>query len=138
MRNVFAVLFAAIMPVLVALPAGAQLVGTPGNAPLTPDGPRRGLGPPSITDNVPDLRLRSDGGGIPGAGPLFVPGGTDRPAQFRSQWQGDAAPSRYRASALGQRCQTARRICVLGRAAPVEAGCSCRTGSGRVRGRVVP
>lgn len=44
-------------------------IGTPGNAPMTPGGPRQGLGPPSITDHVPDMRLRAPGNGIPGAGP---------------------------------------------------------------------
>lgn len=62
-------LLATLMGALVlAAPAGAQ-IGTPGVGPLTPDGPRRGLGPPSVTDSVPDLRLRAPGNGIPGAGP---------------------------------------------------------------------
>lgn len=64
-RHWFAIILS--LPIL-ASPAGAQ-IGTPGNAPLTPDGPRRGLGPPSIGDSVPDLRLRAPGNGIPGAGP---------------------------------------------------------------------
>ena len=75
-----------VLTLLQALPALAQ-IGTPGNAPLTPDGPRRGLGPPSITDHVPDIRLRSEGNGIPGAGPPIVPGRrVDGPAEcWRSE-----------------------------------------------------
>lgn len=60
---------------LLAGPASAQSVGTPGTGPLTPGGPRQGLGPPSLSDSVPDLRLHSDGGGIPGAGAPINGGG---------------------------------------------------------------
>lgn len=127
---------------LLASLAAAQFGGTPGNAPLTPDGPRRGLGPPSITDHVPDLRLHSDQGGIPGAGP---------PIDGRSGW-GQAPPpgraglgfglgpvDRRTARAPGLSCRTPRRICALTSPAPIGTGCSCRLRAGRrALGSVVP
>src|SRR6476661_4397852 len=54
-------------------------IGTPGNGPLYPGGPRQGLGPPSITDAVPDMRLRAPGNGIPGAGPPMSTIGREPP-----------------------------------------------------------
>ena len=118
--------------VLLGSPAGAQ-VGTPGNAPLTPDGPRRGLGPPSISDNVPDLPLRSDGGGIPGAGPPIIGGGA---GVMRGSGYG-AADRRVDRNA-GRFCETPRRSCPITSPARIETACSCRLPNGaRVRGRVV-
>lgn len=120
---------------LVASSAGAQMVGTPGNAPLTPGGPRQGLGPPSITDSVPDLRLRSDGGGIPGAGPPVDYGAGQR-IYGRPQARGDFGRDRY--ATTGRHCRTPQRACVLTQAAPLESGCSCRSsGGGRAQGYVV-
>lgn len=121
---------------LFASSADAQFGGTPGNGPLTPGGPRQGLGPPSITDNVPDLRLRSDGGGIPGAGPPVDYGAGQR-AYGRPQARGELGRERYATS--GRHCRTPERVCVLAAAAPFESGCSCRTpGRGRAEGYVVP
>lgn len=121
---------------LVALSAGAQIVGTPGNGPLTPGGARQGLGPPSITDSVPDLRLRSDGGGIPGAGPP-VGYGARQPVYGRPQGRSELGVGTY--ATTGRRCQTPERVCRLAKAAPLEAGCSCRrAGRGRSDGYVVP
>ncbi len=121
---------------LFASSADAQFGGTPGNGPLTPGGPRQGLGPPSITDNVPDLRLRSDGGGIPGAGPP-VDYGVGQRAYGRAPTPGEARRGTY--ATIGWHCQTPRRVCVLTNAAPLEAGCSCLTpGKIRTRGYVVP
>ena len=66
---------AALLAALMPLPASAQFDATPGNGPLYPGGPRQGLGPPSIFDNQPDIRLHAPGaGGIPGAGrPVVFP-----------------------------------------------------------------
>ena len=123
------------------LPAAAQ-IGTPGNAPLAPGGPRQGLGPPSITDHVPDIRLRSDGGGIPGAGPPIDYGArpTSPPASA-----GPLYVPRYGVierrppRATGRHCETPRRSCALPRRAAVGAACTCRLpGKSRVRGYVVP
>lgn len=121
---------------LVPASAGAQIVGTPGNGPLTPGGPRQGLGPPSITDSVPDLRLRSDGGGIPGAGPP-VGYGAGQPVYGRPQARSERGAGPY--ATTGRRCRTPERVCRLAKAAPLEAGCSCRIPSrGRGEGYVVP
>lgn len=131
-----AALAAACIPLL-ALPAGAQDIGTPGNAPLFPGGPRRGLGPPSITDSVPDIRLHSSGNGIPGAGPPIDYGAGRSPGLGRPQSLGGFGEGRDYAGRLGKRCQTPRRICVLVEAAPLETGCSCRMpNGGRARGHV--
>jgi hypothetical protein len=138
MRLGSALALSLMMALLSALPANAQLVGTPGNGPLTPDGPRRGLGPPSITDNVPDLRLHSDGGGIPGAGPPIDYGRRDIGPYGRSQSLGYFGAETNQARRLGRRCQSERRVCVLASPAPVGTGCSCRLPtSGRARGQVV-
>lgn len=107
----------------------AQGVGTPGTGPLVPGGPRQGLGPPSLSDSVPDLRLRSSGGGIPGAGPPIDYG---RPPS--SGASGDGLESRPRVQAVGRFCETPRTTCRLGRTALLGQPCSCR---GRGRGVVV-
>ncbi len=107
----------------------AQGVGTPGTGPLVPGGPRQGLGPPSLSDSVPDLRLRSSGGGIPGAGPPIDYG---RPPS--SGTSGDGLGSRPRVQAVGRFCETPRTTCRLGRTALLGQPCSCR---GRGRGVVV-
>lgn len=121
---------------LQALPAQAQ-IGTPGNAPLYPGGPRQGLGPPSITDSVPDIRLRSDGNGIPGAGPPIDYGAGTRGSQpFGASGLG-ARPA-YREPRQRQRhsryCATPERTCTLSAARPRGADCTCR-GRGAVRSR---
>ena len=127
-----------LMALFAAFPATAQIVGTPGNGPLAPDGPRRGLGPPSITDNVPDLRLHSDGGGIPGAGPPIDYGRRDTGSYRRPQSLGSFGAETNQVARLGRRCQSERRVCVLARPAPVATGCSCRVATGgRARGLVV-
>lgn len=133
------------MPALAALllvnPALAQ-IGTPGNAPLIPGGPSQGLGPPSIFDNQPDIRLHAPGaGGIPGAGPPVDYGGTPRGAP-RSQNPihmprygavDDASPR----GALVAYCRTPRRACAAPSRARAGAACFCRLPSGaRQRGRV--
>ncbi|HEV2556293.1 MAG TPA: hypothetical protein VGV17_21285 [Bosea sp. (in: a-proteobacteria)] len=107
----------------------AQGVGTPGSGPLVPGGPRQGLGPPSLSDSVPDLRLRAPGGGIPGAGPPIDYG---RPPS--SGASGYGLGSRPRAQAVGRFCETPRTTCRLGRTALLGQPCSCR---GRGRGVVV-
>jgi hypothetical protein len=107
----------------------AQGVGTPGTGPLVPGGPRQGLGPPSLSDSVPDLRLRAPGGGIPGAGPPIDYG---RPPS--SGASGYGLGSRPRAQAVGRFCETPRTTCRLGRTALLGQPCSCR---GRGRGVVV-
>jgi hypothetical protein len=109
--------------------APAQGVGTPGTGPLVPGGPRQGLGPPSLSDSVPDLRLRATGGGIPGAGPPIDYG---RPPS--SGASGYGLGSRPRAQAVGRFCETPRTTCRLGRTALLGQPCSCR---GRGRGVVV-
>ena len=107
----------------------AQGVGTPGTGPLVPGGPRQGLGPPSLSDSVPDLRLRAPGGGIPGAG---------RPVDYgrppSSGASGYGLGSRPRAQAVGRSCETPRTTCRLGRTALLGQPCSCR---GRGRGVIV-
>ena len=126
---------------LLAQPALAQ-IGTPGNAPLTPGGPRQGLGPPSIFDHTPDIRLHAPGaGGIPGAGPPVDYGGTPRGAP-RSQNPitmprygavDDPSPRR----AIVAYCRTPRRVCAAPSRARAGAVCSCRSPNGtRLRGRV--
>ncbi|MGQ3283282.1 hypothetical protein [Bosea sp. (in: a-proteobacteria)] len=102
-----------------------QGVGTPGSGPLVPGGPRQGLGPPSLSDSVPDLRLRSSGGGIPGAGPPIDYG---RPPS--SGASGYGLERRPRVQAVGRFCETPRTTCRLGRTALLGQPCSCR-GSGR-------
>lgn len=106
-----------------------QGVGTPGTGPLVPGGPRQGLGPPSLSDSVPDLRLRAPGGGIPGAGPPIDYG---RPPS--SGASGYGLGSRPHAQAVGRFCETPRTTCRLGRTALLGQPCSCR---GRGRGVVV-
>ncbi len=107
----------------------AQGVGTPGSGPLVPGGPRQGLGPPSLNDSVPDLRLRAPGGGIPGAGPPVDDG---RPPS--SGASGSGFGSRPRVQTVGRFCETPRTTCRLGRTALLGQPCSCR---GRGRGVVV-
>lgn len=117
--------------VLFSLPAVAQ-VGIPGSGPLTPDGPRRGLGPPSLSDNVPDLRLQQPGiggGGVHSPGPIYQGGGYQAsPSRAFSQ-----QPRRR----TGKRCETPRRVCSLARSAYLGSDCSCRSSKGRVRGSVI-
>lgn len=139
MKPSLALLLSLMAALFAALPADAQLVGTPGNGPLTPDGPRRGLGPPSISDNVPDLRLRSDGGGIPGAGPPVDHGRRDIGAYGRPRSLGSFGIGTSQSPQLGRRCRSERRVCVLVSPAPAGTGCSCRLPTGgRGRGQVVP
>ena len=133
------------MPALAALllshPALAQ-IGTPGNAPLTPGGPSQGLGPPSIFDNQPDIRLHAPGaGGIPGAGPPVDYGGTPRGAPRSSnpiimpRYGAASDPSLRRA--IVAYCRTPRRACAAPSRARAGAVCFCRLPSGgRQRGRV--
>ncbi len=118
-------LFALLGPSL----AWGQGVGTPGTGPLVPGGPRQGLGPPSLSDSVPDLRLRSDGGGIPGAGPPIDDG---RPPSSGVSGYGLGSPPRVQA--VGRFCETPRTTCRLGRTALLGQPCSCR---GRGLGVVV-
>lgn len=129
-----------VWALLLAAPAGAQFIGTPGSGPLTPDGPRRGLGPPSITDNVPDLRLHGDRGGMPGAGPPLNGGaGRTQPLGSSGFGVGYGAVDRRPIRMAGRSCSTPRRSCVLIRPAPVGTACSCRLPSkARARGHVVP
>jgi len=118
------------MALLVTAPlVEAQGIGTPGTGPLVPGGPRQGLGPPSLSDSVPDLRLRAPGGGIPGAGPPIDYG---RPPS--SGLNGAGVGSRPRVQAVGRLCETPRTTCRLGRTALLGQPCSCR---GRGRGVVV-
>lgn len=127
---------------LLAQPALAQ-IGTPGNAPLTPGGPRQGLGPPSIFDHTPDIRLHAPGaGGIPGAGPPVDYGGTPRGAP-RSQDplyvpRYGAVDGPPRGGVIVAYCRTPRRACAVPGRARAGAACSCRLPNGvRARGRVV-
>ncbi|MGX1790786.1 hypothetical protein ACWIGM_28835 [Bosea sp. NPDC055332] len=132
----------ALAVLLLAHPALAQ-IGTPGNAPLTPGGPRQGLGPPSIFDNTPDIRLHAPGaGGIPGAGPPVDYGGTPRSAPrssnpiYMPRYGADEDPSLR--STLAAYCRTPRRNCAAPSRARAGAACFCRLPNGaRLRGRVV-
>lgn len=132
---------ALLAALLHGLPAAAQ-IGTPGNAPLAPGGPRQGLGPPSITDHVPDIRLRSDGGGIPGAGPPIdygarppSPGTSAGPLYVPRYGATERRPPR----ATGRHCETPRRSCILASRAVLGTVCTCRLpGKFRARGHVVP
>lgn len=127
---------ALVSALCLALPAFAQ-VGIPGSGPLTPDGPRRGIGPPSITDSVPDLRLQPSGGsstytppGVQGSGYQRVYGGSPAP-------RGRATTVRT-ARQLGRHCQTPRRVCAIGKARALESSCQCRLSNAkRVSGFVV-
>ncbi|RXT52407.1 hypothetical protein B6S44_16630 [Bosea sp. Tri-44] len=132
----------ALAALLFVHPALAQ-IGTPGNAPLTPGGPRQGLGPPSIFDHTPDIRLHAPGaGGLPGAGPPVDYGGTPRTAP-RSQNPiymprygpvDDPSPR----GVLVAYCKTPRRTCAAPSRAIAGARCFCRLPNGaRLRGRVV-
>lgn len=133
---------AALAALLLLTPAAAQ-IGTPGNAPLAPGGPRQGLGPPSIFDSTPDIRLHAPGaGGIPGAGPPIDQGGTPRGAPRSSNpihmprygAADDPAPQ----GVLAASCRTPRRSCAAPSRARAGARCSCRLPDGtRLRGRVV-
>lgn len=126
---------AALLTVLATLPASAQFDATPGNGPLYPGGPRQGLGPPSITDNVPDIRLHSSQGGIPGAGP---PVGTASPRFYEpSPSSGPYYRRAERTSGLGRHCRTPARQCTLARPASLGDDCSCRTSKGRRQGFVI-
>lgn len=127
---------------LLAPPAFAQ-IGSPGNAPLTPDGPRQGLGPPSIFDHQPDIRLHAPGpGGLPGAGPPVDYGGTPRSAPrssnpiYMPRYGAVDDPSPRRA--IVTYCETPRRACAASARLRTGAVCSCRLPNGaRLRGRVV-
>jgi len=135
MRNLIAAM-AAVLGVLMSLPASAQFDAAPGNGPLVPGGPRQGLGPPSITDNVPDIRLHSSQGGIPGAGPA-VGSGANRPGFYEP-----SSTRLYRradrTSGFGRHCRTYSRQCTLARPAALGDGCSCRVPKGgRRHGYVV-
>ena len=122
--------------VLLSIPAGAQFDATPGNGPLYPGGPRQGLGPPSITDSAPDIRLHSSQGGIPGAGPAAGSGANSlrsyEPSPTRLYRRAD------RTSVFGRHCRTPSRQCTLARPATLGDDCSCRTSRGRRQGHVVP
>ena len=138
MMRILIAAMAALLAMLVSLPASAQFDATPGNAPLYPGGPRQGLGPPSITDNVPDIRLRSSQGGIPGAGPPVGAGATGP----RFYEPSPSSPRLYRraerTSGLGRHCRTPARQCALARPAALGDDCSCRTSKGgRRQGFVV-
>ncbi|HEV7259086.1 MAG TPA: hypothetical protein VGN82_15005 [Bosea sp. (in: a-proteobacteria)] len=125
---------------LVAGPALAQMVGTPSTGPLYPGGPRQGIGPPSITDSVPDIRLRQDGGGIPGAGPPMDygrPSGAPSYGQPAVGARGTYGLSRPRQVAV-RHCETPRLTCRLRRAALLGDDCSCRSRGKAVRGYAVP
>lgn len=122
--------------VLFSLPASAQFDATPGNGPLYPGGPRQGLGPQSITDSVPDIRLHSSQGGIPGAGPAIGSGAnslrTYEPSSTRLYRRAD------RTSGFGRHCRVPSRQCMLARPAALGDDCSCRTSrGGRGQGYVV-
>ncbi len=134
------------MPVLavslLVAPAFAQ-IGSPGNAPLTPGGPRQGLGPPSIFDHQPDIRLHAPGpGGLPGAGPPVDYGGTPRSAPhapnpiYMPRYGAADNPSPRRA--VVAYCKTPRRACAAPARLRAGAICACRLPNGaRLRGRVV-
>ncbi|WP_306223349.1 hypothetical protein [Bosea beijingensis] len=136
MRNLIAAT-ATLLTVLVSLPASAQFDATPGNGPLYPGGPRQGLGPPSITDNVPDIRLRSSQGGIPGAGPPVGAGAPSPRFYEPSASSGRSYRHAERTSGLGRHCRTPARQCTLARPASLGDDCSCRTSKGRRQGFVV-
>jgi hypothetical protein len=134
MRSLLATALMSIL--LAASSALAQSTGTPGTGPLFPGGPRQGIGPPSITDAVPDIRLRQDGGGIPGAGP---PIDYSRPStsSYGQPVVGARGLSRSRQIAA-RHCETPRATCRLGRAVPLGEPCLCRTRGKTVRGYGVP
>lgn len=117
--------------ILLALPAIAQ-VGIPGSGPLTPDGPRRGLGPPSLSDNVPDLRLQQPG---TGGGSGYSPAPVYRGGGYQAS-PSRALPQQPRRR-TGKRCETPNRVCSMTRSAYLGTDCSCRSSRGRVRGTVV-
>ncbi|RYE29170.1 MAG: hypothetical protein EOP23_22050 [Hyphomicrobiales bacterium] len=137
MRN-FMAATTVLVAVLISLPASAQFDATPGNGPLYPGGPRQGLGPPSITDNVPDLRLHSSQSGIPGAGPP-VGAGANSPRFYEpSPSSGRSYRRTERTSGLGRHCRTPARQCTLARPASLGDDCSCRLPkAGRRQGYVV-
>jgi hypothetical protein len=140
MKRQFIIALSFMLAFQLAMPAEAQ-IGTPGTGPLTPGGPRRGLGPPSLRDNVPDLRLHSEEGGIPGAGPPIDYGrgyGRAQPPGGYGLEQRYRIIDRPAGRASGLNCQTPRRVCALANLAPVGARCSCRLPRGRARGEVVP
>jgi hypothetical protein len=124
---------------LIALPANAQ-IGVPGSGPLTPDGPRRGLGPPSITDSVPDLRLQPSGA-VPSYTPPSYQGGgypssTSR-APLARQGRIGLDNDVRRVRVVGRHCRTQKRTCLI-RPAALETSCTCRlSNASRIRGRVV-
>lgn len=135
-------LIAAALAVLLSAPAAAQ-IGTPGNAPLVPGGPRQGLGPPSIFDHTPDIRLHAPGpGGMPGAGPPIDHGATPRGAPpalnpiHRPRYGSVDAPSSR--GPIIAACRTPGRSCAAPSRALAGTRCLCRLPSGaRLRGRVV-
>ena len=134
-RNLIAAA-AALLAVVVSVPASAQFDATPGNATLYPGGPRQGLGPPSITDHVPDLRLHSSQGGIPGAGPAIGSGANHLRPYEPSPTRLYRRPDRV--SASGRHCRTPARQCTLARPAALGDDCSCRLSKGgRRQGYVV-
>lgn len=135
-------MISALAALLLVQPALAQ-IGTPGNAPLSPGGPRQGLGPPSIFDSTPDIRLHAPGaGGIPGAGPPVDYGGTPRSAPRSAN---PIHMPRYGAvedpvlrRTIVAFCRTPRRTCAAPVRARAGAACFCRLPNGtRSRGRVI-
>lgn len=138
MRSLLA---AALMSILLTtMPGLAQMVGTPGTGPLVPGGPRQGIGPPSIKDAVPDLRLRQDGGGIPGAGPPIDYGRPNTAPSYGQPVVGarDTYGLTRSRQVAARHCETPRSTCRLRRAVPFGEPCSCRTRGKTVRGYGVP
>lgn len=138
--RIFCAALALMVASLATLPAGAQSTGTPGTGPLIPGGPRQGIGPPSITDAVPDIRLRQDGGGIPGAGPPIDYGRPSTPSYGQPVIgaRGTLGLSRSRQVAA-RHCETPRSTCRLSRAVPLGTSCTCRSrGRAAIRGYAVP
>jgi len=135
---------AAALITLGAWPGSSALaqIGTPSTGPISPGGPRQGLGPPSITDNTPDLRLHAPGaGGIPGTGPPVDYGGTPRGAPrssnpiYMPRYGASDDPSPRRA--IVAYCRTARVACAAPGRARAGSACACRLDDGtRLRGRV--
>lgn len=125
---------------LLATPAAAQLSPVPNDGPLYPGGPRRGIGPPSLSDNVPDLRLRP--GGPPGLGQAPIQGGGGYGgslSQGAARFMPDYGPADTDApDDMGRHCRTPARLCLLINPAPLDSGCSCRVPGGRSRGSVAP
>lgn len=138
-RSLLSAVFAVAIVTLATMPAGAQSIGTPGNGPLVPGGARQGLGPPSLTDSVPDIRLRQDGGGIPGAGAPIDYGRPGVAPTYGQPAVGARSPAGlYRSRQVARHCQTPRRTCRLSRAVPLGSPCSCGPrGRASIRGYAV-